>query len=217
MIQVEDVVKRFKDFYALNGVSLDIASGQYVAVVGPSGSGKSTLLNVIGQIDDITSGEIFVGGVATSGLLERERASLRNKKFGYVFQAFYLEPRYSVYKNIEIPLIIAGVKGRARRERVEYLLELVGLTQKIKNAAGSLSGGEKQRVALARALTNDPQIILADEPCGNLDSANSEIVLNLLADINKQGKTLILVTHNMEHANLAERIIRLQDGKLVEH
>lgn len=215
MITIESINKTYGDFNALTQISLTIADGEFVALTGASGSGKSTLLNIIGQIDDPTDGEIYIDDIAATKLSEKERAKLRNKMFGFVFQAFYLEPTYTVQENVEIPLILADKKRQERKERVNEVLQLVGLLDKAKNKASNLSGGEMQRAAIARAIAANPSIIIADEPCGNLDTNNGEIIMKLLKRLHEEGKTVIMVTHNPEHAKCAKRIIRLSDGKIV--
>ncbi|MDR3293690.1 MAG: ABC transporter ATP-binding protein [Clostridiales bacterium] len=215
MIEIEDLSKNFGAFRALSEINLKIEKGEFTALVGDSGSGKSTLLNLIGQIDEPTEGDILIDGVSTVKMSEKEKSKLRNGKFGFVFQAFYLESGYSVYKNLEIPLIIKGVPKKERTDIIKNALNSVGMETKLRLTAAVLSGGEKQRVAIARALTCDPEIILADEPCGNLDSKNSKIVLDLLRDLHKKGKTIIMVTHNLTHTKYAGRVIRLSDGAVV--
>lgn len=200
---------------ALAHVSFSMEAGEYVAVVGKSGSGKSTLLNMIGLIDVPTSGELWIGEQNTKELSENKRADLRNQKIGYVFQAFYLEPAYTAYKNVEMPLLIGGVDKKERKERVMKALETVGLAHKAKQRADTLSGGEKQRVCIARALVGEPEFILADEPCGNLDSENSKDIMTLFERLNSEGKTILLVTHNEEDAKRAKRRIRMLDGGIV--
>ena len=214
IISINNISKRYDDFYALEDISLKIKEGEFIAIVGASGSGKSTLLNIIGQIEKPSDGDVFIGDVSTFNLSEKERARLRNTTFGYIFQQFYLEPLYSLKKNIELPLIIAGEKKSVRREKIHEALKTVGLETKVKQISATLSGGEKQRAAIARALVNDPKIVLADEPCGNLDSRNTQIVLELLKQINKNGKTVLMVTHNTDDLNYADRVIKLADGKV---
>jgi len=214
IINISNISKKYGDFYALSNVSLEIEEGEFLAIVGASGSGKSTLLNIIGQIEKPSKGDILIGEVSTCDLSEKERAKLRNSTFGYIFQQFYLEPLYSLYKNIEIPLIIAGEKKAVRKDKILKALEMVGLNGKEKQISATLSGGEKQRAAIARALVTNPKIILADEPCGNLDSKNTEIVLEHLKQINKSGKTVLMVTHNMDDTSYADRVIKLVDGKI---
>lgn len=215
MITVHNLTKTYGKFNALKNISLELCDGEFVAIIGESGSGKSTLLNIIGQIDLPSSGEIIVNGENTVDLDDNELAKLRNNTFGFVFQAFYLEPTYTVYRNVEIPLILKGMKRKERKQRVEEVLNSVGMQDKLKNKATNLSGGEMQRVAIARAIAADPPIIIADEPCGNLDSNNGEAVMKLLKDLNDAGKTVIMVTHSLEHAKWAKRIIKLSDGEII--
>ena len=221
MIECKDLTKKYKtgerEFYALKSVSCTIRKGEYVVVFGKSGSGKSTLMNMIGLTDVPTSGEIRVFGKEISELSEGKKAYLRNQKIGYVFQNFYLEPSYTVYMNIEVPLLIAGVSRKERRNRIEKALEEVGMTDRIHNRASELSGGERQRVSIARALINDPELILADEPCGNLDSGNTEIVMSIFDQLHKAGKTVVLITHSEDEADHAERMIHLKDGQVIHH
>ncbi len=219
MIEIKGVKKRYKSgrraFYALDGVDLEIHEGEFVAITGKSGSGKSTLLNMIGTLDSVTEGSIFVNGQDIAAFNGKQIAEFRNKTVGFVFQSFYLEPSYSVYHNVELPLILAGKTGRKNRALIRAALEEVHLEHKIKEKACNLSGGEQQRVAIARAIVNNPAYILADEPCGNLDSQNSENVMRILKELHARGKTVIMVTHDPEDAALAERVITMSDGKVV--
>lgn len=220
MIKCSNLVKKFRsgsEFYAVNDINIEIKKGEFVAVTGKSGSGKSTLMNMIGLIERQTSGEIFIDGEDTRNMTDKQLAAMRNKKIGYIFQAFHLEYLYSVFHNIEMPLLISDVPSRLRKNRVKECLLAVGLEGKADELAGNLSGGEKQRVCIARALANDPEIILADEPCGNLDSENTENIMNILKELNKKGKTIVLITHNMDEARMADRIIFMKDGKLGEN
>ncbi len=216
MITCNNLFKEFtsgKSFYAVNNVSIKIKKGEFVAVIGKSGSGKSTLMNMIGLIEQPTSGDIHIDGVSINKMKPSELARLRNKKIGYVFQSFYLEYAYPVYRNVEMPLLISNVEKKLRRQRVEHCLDMVGLLEKINVTARDLSGGEKQRVCIARAIANNPDIILADEPCGNLDSENTENIMNILSELHRQGKTILLITHSMGEADKAERKIIMKDGK----
>lgn len=219
MIVVENAKKRYgsatKGFYALDGVNLTIGEGEFVAVTGKSGSGKSTLLNMIGTLDRVTEGRILVDGRDLSTLTSKQIARFRNRVAGFVFQSFYLEPGYTVYGNVELPLILGGSTGKRNRARVERALAEVGLEGKIREKARNLSGGEQQRVAIARAIVNDPVYILADEPCGNLDTANSENIMRILIRLHERGKTIVMVTHDPEDALRAERIVTMSDGKVV--
>ena len=215
MLKLSNITKKYKDFNALQDVNLRIDDGEFVAIVGESGSGKSTLLNIIGQIDLPSSGELFIDGINTVELKEKEVAKLRNTTFGFVFQSFYLEPTYTVEQNVEIPLILKGAKKEDRKRRINDVLTAVNMQDKRKNKAANLSGGEMQRVAIARAIAADPSIIIADEPCGNLDSKHGEAIMKLLKSLNEDGKTVIMVTHSAEHAQWAKRIVKLCDGKIV--
>lgn len=219
MIEICGVKKEYcdneKSFFALNGVNLTIHDGEFIAVTGKSGSGKSTLLNMIGTLDTVTEGKIFVDGQDVAHFRGRQIAEYRNKTVGFVFQSFYLEPSYSVYHNVELPLVLSGKTGKANREKVMKALEEVHLTSKINEKARNLSGGEQQRVAIARAIVNNPKYILADEPCGNLDTANSENIMRILAELNEKGRTVIMVTHDTEDAYKAKRIVVMSDGKIV--
>ncbi len=215
MIELKEVSKKYEDFSALSDVNLKIEDGEFVAIVGESGSGKSTLLNLIGQIDVPSCGEIVIDGRNATKLPEKEVAAMRNRTFGFVFQSFFLEPTYTVSQNVEIPLLLAGVKKNERAERVNKALQKVDIQDKANNKAANLSGGEQQRVAIARAIVNDPPVIIADEPCGNLDTKNGDAVMKLLKELNEEGKTVLMVTHSAEHAKWAKRIIKLCDGKVI--
>lgn len=219
MITIDNVSKKYKtgdgEFYALSDVSLSIDDGEFVAIVGKSGSGKSTLLNLIGTLDTVTDGSITVDGQDVTKLDNKSVALFRNQKLGFIFQSFYLESEYTVYENVELPLIIAGRLGKANTERVNEVLNLVNLADKCKNKAKNLSGGESQRVAIARAIVNNPDVILADEPCGNLDTANSQNIMEIFKTLHAQGKTVIMVTHDSEEAQVASRIVTISDGKIV--
>lgn len=216
MIEVNNVVKEYKTrktvFRALNGATLQVKDGEFLAITGKSGSGKSTLLNIIGSLERLTSGSVTVDGVNICKLSGREIAAYRNKKVGFIFQSFYLEPGYTVYENVELPLLLAGKGGKKNRALVEKALEGVGLISKIKERAVDLSGGEQQRVAIARAIINDPAYVLADEPCGNLDTYNSENIMRILYGLKNLGKTVIMVTHDIEDALKADRIVTMSDG-----
>ena len=217
MLQLNSVSKTFKtpagEVTAVNGVTLTVADGEFVAVVGKSGSGKSTLLNLIGTLDTPTAGSIMLDDADYKSLNVKQIAKLRNAKLGFVFQRFNLEGEYTVLQNVELPLIIAGsFKNEAK---VLDVLEQLGIVDKLKTKTKFLSGGEQQRVAIARAIVNNPQIILADEPCGNLDTDSSVAVMDILCRLNEQGKTVILVTHDEQDAKRAKRIITLSNGKVI--
>ena len=202
--------------HALRGVSLEIKHGEVVAIMGPSGSGKSTLMNIIGCLDRPTAGEYYLDGELVSGLNDDQLAMIRNRKVGFVFQNFNLLSRSSALLNVELPLRYAGLK-EGRRERAEVALEAVGLADRMDHKPMELSGGQQQRVAVARAIINNPAIIMADEPTGNLDSKSGREIMDLLLDLNKKsGTTLIIVTHDPNIAKNSERVIRLHDGRVVD-
>ena len=204
------------EFTALKGVDLSITKGEFVSIMGPSGSGKSTLLNLLSCLDTPTSGKVYVEEVDIGKLSETQRARLRREKFGFIFQQFNLIQSMTTFENIDLPLRFKGVARKDRRRRVNELLEQVGLGDKGGNRPTELSGGEQQRVAIARALANDPKIILADEPTGNLDTKTGEKVMELLSGLNKtENKTVIVVTHDRRIADTCDRIIHLQDGGVV--
>ena len=197
---------------ALRGVSVQIHKNEYVAVMGPSGSGKSTLMNLIGCLDTPTSGEYWLNGQKVSDLVDDELARIRNKEIGFVFQTFNLLPRADALHNVELPLIYAGLSSRNRRERAAHALERVGLGDRMDHKPNELSGGQRQRVAIARALVNEPSILLADEPTGNLDSTTSSEIMNVFAQLHGQGQTVVMVTHEQDIAAHAARVITLRDG-----
>jgi putative ABC transport system ATP-binding protein len=200
---------------ALRGVDLVINEGEFVAIMGPSGSGKTTLLGILGLLDRPTSGSYLFVGEEVAGLNETRRARLRGERIGFVFQAYNLLPRATAYKNVELPLIYAGVPARERRSRVLEALDSVGLASRVGHYPNQLSGGEQQRVGIARALVVEPSVVLADEPTGNLDSASADDVLTILERMNDFGTTIVMVTHSSEVAERASRIIRFADGQVV--
>ncbi len=200
----------------LKGIDLKVLEGEFMAIMGPSGSGKSTLLNMLGALDKPSAGKVIVHGTDLSTLNDNELADLRNKEIGFVFQFFNLIPRFNALKNVELPMAIAGVPSRERRERAAKILELVGLKERMDHKPAELSGGEQQRVAIARALVNDPSVLLCDEVTGNLDSKTGFEVMELLLSFNKeQGKTFILITHDPNVAQMAQRLVQLQDGIII--
>jgi len=202
------------DVEALRGVDIDIARNEFVAIMGPSGSGKSTLMNLIGCLDTPTRGEYTLNGKLVSSLTENELAHIRNSEIGFVFQVFNLLPRASAFHNVELPMIYKGATKREREIRTRKALEMVEIDHRMSHRPSELSGGERQRVAIARALVNDPSILLADEPTGNLDSKTGNEILKLFQKIHSQGNTIVMVTHDMDVAQLAQRIIFVRDGQI---
>jgi putative ABC transport system ATP-binding protein len=200
--------------HALDGVTLDVPRGSYSAVMGPSGSGKSTLLNLVGCLDSPTEGRIEVAGEDVTTMTERERTRVRGSEIGFVFQTFNLMPRLTAVENVALPMVFQGVGRRERRERAADLLDDVGLADRTDHYPNELSGGQRQRVALARALANDPALVLADEPTGNLDTETGDRVLRLFADLHRRGNTLLVVTHERRVAEHADRIVHLLDGTI---
>ena len=219
IIQINNLTKSYLvddvEIPVLKGISFDIPEGEFVAIMGPSGSGKSTLLYSLGLLDRPTSGHYHLGKKETSKLTDIELAKIRNEKIGFVFQSFNLLKRTSIYDNVRVPLVYSDIPESKHKEMVIHALESVGLDAKLyKKHSSQLSGGEQQRVAIARAVVNNPDIILADEPTGNLDSKSGEMVMKVLQDLNKKGHTIILVTHETSTSEYAERIIRLKDGMI---
>ncbi len=220
MIELQEVTRTYKmgseEIHALNHVTLTIADGEFVAVVGPSGSGKSTLLHVIGGLDTPTAGRVIVDGQDLSQARDRELAAFRNRRVGFVFQTFHLQPTYTALENVALPLIFARVPPKERQARARQALEAVGLAERLRHKPTQLSGGERQRVAIARALVTEPAYILADEPTGNLDTAASREIVGLLDQLHRQRNlTVVLVTHDPEMAAFAGRTIALRDGQIV--
>jgi putative ABC transport system ATP-binding protein len=219
LIELVDIYKIYdmgaEKVHALNGVDLKIERGEYVAIMGSSGSGKSTLMNLVGCLDTPSAGSYQLNGVAVEELDDQELAAIRNREIGFVFQTFNLLARTDALHNVELPLIYAGVGRAERRERARQALERVGLAERIHHQPNELSGGQRQRVAIARALVNNPSILLADEPTGNLDSATSVEIMSLFDELHRAGNTVILVTHEPDIAQHADRQVQLRDGRVV--
>ncbi len=216
MIEVKGVTKQYGDLFALNDVSLTVKEGEFFIITGRSGSGKSTLMKVASGLLAPTSGEVVVDGKALSTLSGKELYALRNKSIGYVFQTFGLEENFTAYENVELPLVIAGVKRKERKARVEDVAKMVGLASFLDKPARVLSGGEKQRVAIARAIVGEPKYVFADEPCGNLDSENTSIVLRILQSLTERGITVVMVTHDLTQLPLATHSVELSDGRIID-
>jgi putative ABC transport system ATP-binding protein len=220
VLEVSDLVKTYGQgdtaVHALRGISLTVARGEYLAIMGQSGSGKSTLMNILGCLDIPTFGRYLLDGVDVSRLTDRQLALVRNRRIGFVFQAFNLIPRTSAQANVELPLAYAGMKAAERRRRAAAALAMVGLADRARHEPNQLSGGQQQRVAVARALVTAPALVLADEPTGNLDTQSSADVLAVLDRLNRSGRTIVLITHEADVAAHAHRLIRLVDGEIVE-
>ena len=220
LIHLEDVKKVFLtdevETHALAGIHMQIAKGEYVSISGPSGCGKSTLLAILGLLDSPSSGSYVLNGKSVQSLKASERARIRNREIGFIFQAFNLIGDLNVFENVELPLTYRGMGSAERKKRVHDALERVGMSHRVKHYPSQLSGGQQQRVAVARALCGDPSILLADEPTGNLDSANGEAVMDLLRELHRGGATICIVTHDPRYARYADRNIRLFDGRIVE-
>jgi len=220
LIELKNVIKRYPlesgEYYqALNGISLNIYEGEYVAIMGPSGSGKSTLMHILGALDTLTSGKYLLKQKDISSYTSDQLAEIRNKEIGFIFQSFNLLPRTTVFKNVERPMLYAKIDVNERKKRVVKALEEVGILDKAQNFSNHISGGQIQRVAIARALIMNPSIILADEPTGNLDTVRSHEIMDILTKLNREGKTIILITHENDIADRAKRKIKLLDGKIV--
>jgi putative ABC transport system ATP-binding protein len=220
LIHLDSVTKVFVtddvETHALAGVHLDINKGEYLSIAGPSGCGKSTLLAILGLLDSPSDGAYTLNGKPVQGLKLSERARIRNREIGFIFQAFNLIGDLTVYENVELPLTYRGMPSSERKKRVHEALERVGMSHRVKHYPSQLSGGQQQRVAVARALGGDPSILLADEPTGNLDSANGEQVMDLLRELHRSGSTICIVTHDPRYARYADRSIHLFDGRVVE-
>ncbi len=220
LIQLDGVTKVFLtdevETHALAGIHLDIKGGEYVAISGPSGCGKSTLLSILGLLDTPTNGRYFLNSRPVESLNMQERSRIRNREIGFIFQAFNLIGDLTVYENVELPLTYRGMPSTERKQRVQEALEKVGMAHRVKHYPSQLSGGQQQRVAVARALAGKPSVLLADEPTGNLDSANGEAVMELLRELHRNGATICMVTHDPRYAKHADRAVHLFDGRVVE-
>src|SRR5688500_13771769 len=220
LIRLDGITKVFHtdevETHALSGIHLEVKPGEYVAIAGPSGCGKTTLLSILGLLDTPTGGEYHLGGEKVANLSAGDRARIRNRQIGFIFQAFNLIGDLTVYENVELPLTYRGMSAAERKKRVTEALERVGMAHRIKHYPSQLSGGQQQRVAVARAVAGEPLILLADEPTGNLDSKNGDAVMSLLAELHHGGTTICMVTHNADYAAQADRTVRLFDGRIVE-
>lgn len=218
VIILQDIVKQFimgdTVLWALDHVNFSVAEGDFVAIMGPSGSGKSTMMNILGCLDRPTSGKYFLAGREVAGLSDDELAKIRNAKIGFVFQNFNLLPRMTALENVALPLVYAGVAEEERMERARIALESVGLGDRLEHKPAELSGGQRQRVAIARALVNNPAIIMADEPTGNLDTKSSYEIMDIFKELNAKGKTLLLITHEPDIGQQSKRILVMRDGRL---
>lgn len=220
MIHVEELVKIYKngkiEVKALHEVSFHVDKGEFVSIMGASGSGKTTLLHILGCLDRANDGIYMLDGVNVSSLKDKDFATIRNQKIGFVFQAFNLLPKLTILENVELPMLYGGVKVKERRERALAALEKVGLGERVKHKPNEISGGQKQRVAIARALVNNPAIILADEPTGNLDSKSSDEIMQIFKDLNNEGATIVMVTHEPDIAAHTKRKVVFRDGRIIE-
>ena len=220
MIKVENLSKSFRteevETIALNGVSFEVKDGEFVAIMGPSGCGKSTLLNILGLLDNPTGGKYWLDGNEVSALKEKDRTDVRKGQIGFVFQSFNLIDELNVEENIELPLTYLNIPAKERKQRVQEIMKRMAISHRAKHFPHQLSGGQQQRVAIARAVVFSPKIILADEPTGNLDSKNGIEVMKLLTELNREGTTIVMVTHSDRDASMAQRVIKLFDGKVVE-
>ena len=220
MIKVENLSKSFRteevETIALNGVSFEVKDGEFVAIMGPSGCGKSTLLNILGLLDNPTDGKYWLDGNEVSALKEKDRTDVRKGQIGFVFQSFNLIDELNVEENIELPLTYLNIPAKERKQRVQEIMKRMAISHRAKHFPHQLSGGQQQRVAIARAVVFGPKIILADEPTGNLDSKNGIEVMKLLTELNREGTTIVMVTHSDRDASMAQRVIKLFDGKIVE-
>jgi len=220
MLKTNDLRKTFRteeiETVALDGVSLHVAEGEFIAIMGPSGCGKSTLLNILGLLDNPTSGDYLLAGTEVGHLKEKQRTDMRKGNIGFVFQSFNLIEEMNVYENVELPLVYMKVKPAERKKRVEETLRRMNISHRAKHFPNQLSGGQQQRVAIARAVIANPKLILADEPTGNLDSKNGKDVMDLLLELNREGTTIVMVTHSQHDATFAHRVINLFDGQIID-
>ena len=219
MIEVTDVVKKYVtgdiNFTALKNINLKIQKGEFTAIMGPSGSGKSTFMNILGCLDRMNGGKYILNGTDVSKLTDKELAHIRNKEIGFVFQAFNLLPRINILENVELPMVYAGVPMKERRERALSAIEKVGLGDRVRHKPNEISGGQKQRVAIARAIVNSPHVIMADEPTGNLDTKSSIDIMKIFQDLNNEGVTIVMVTHEPDIAAYTKRVVRFRDGEII--
>ncbi len=218
MISLKGICKDYKIGYgkvaALKNINIELEDGGFLSIMGPSGSGKSTLLNIMGCLDSPTNGEYYLNGIHVADLSDEKKAYLRNRYIGFIFQSFFLLPRLNALDNVELPLIYRGMEPKSRRKRAEDALHMVGLEDRCTHLPGELSGGQRQRVAIARALINSPKLLLADEPTGNLDTATGTEIMEILKDLNKQGATVVLITHEKEIADYAKTTMMIRDGEI---
>ncbi len=219
VVELIDVKKVYRigneEVYAVNGITMSVEKGEFLCIMGASGSGKTTLLSLIGCLDKPTSGKVIIDGVDTSELSDKELTDIRRDKLGFVFQQYHLIPTLTAFENVELAMLIKGVPKKERERKVMELLEIMGIAHAADRKPSELSGGMQQRVAIARALANDPEILLCDEPTGNLDTKSGEIVMNLIKEQNERGVTVVLVTHDPDVAKYAERVVRIRDGKII--
>lgn len=219
MIEIKQLCKIYKngklEVSALKNINLTVTAGEFVAIMGPSGSGKSTMMNILGCLDRLSSGEYLLEDTDVSNLKDNHLAEIRNEKIGFIFQSFNLLPKLTALQNVELPMVYAGMKAKERRERALSALEKVGLSNRIHHAPNELSGGQRQRVAIARSLVNQPAILLADEPTGNLDSRSGEEIMGIFQTLNKEGVTIVMVTHEPDIAQHTKRIVTFKDGEIL--
>lgn len=218
MIDLKDIVKIYRtggeELVALKEISLHIAEGEFTSIMGPSGSGKSTMMNILGLLDRFDSGTYILNGQNVTGLSDNESAHVRNKEIGFVFQSFNLMPRMTILENVELPMVYAGIPAKERKERALKALDRVGLSDRIKHRPNEISGGQKQRVAIARAIVNTPAVLIADEPTGNLDSKTTLEIMRIFQELNAEGTTIVMVTHEPEVAAYTKRIVSFRDGEI---